>query len=68
MMPFNEMTQLERKANVHTILQQDNLTPWARQFWGNVFDTIAMDETKYNTRVEADRIMNEMNKDIRYKR
>jgi hypothetical protein len=68
MMPFDEMIQLGRKANVHAVLERDNLTPWARNFWGNVFDTIAMDERKYNTRAEADRIMKEMNKDVRYKR
>ena len=68
MMPFDEMIQLGRKANVHAVLERDNLTPWARNFWGNVFNTIAMDETKYNTRAEADRIMKEMNKDVRYKR
>ena len=44
MMPFDEMTQLGRKASVHAVLERDNLTPWARKFWGNVFDTIAMDE------------------------
>jgi hypothetical protein len=68
MMPFDEMIQLGRKANVHAVLERDNLTPWARKFWGNVFNTIAMDERKYNTRAEADRIMKEMNKDVRYKR
>ena len=68
MLPFDEITQLERKANVHAVLQQDNLSAWARNFWGNVFDTIAMDEAKYDARVEADRIMKEMNKDPRYKR
>mgnify|MGYP004171088013 FL=1 len=67
-MPFDEMTQLERRASVHAVLEQDNLTPWARNFWSNVFNTIAMDERKYNTRAEADRIMKEMNKDVRYKR
>ena len=67
-MPFDEMIQLGRKANVHAVLERDNLTPWARKFWGNVFNTIAMDERKYNTRAEADRIMKEMNKDVRYKR
>ena len=51
-MPFDEMIQLERKANVHAVLERDNLTPWARKFWGNVFNTIAMDE-RYNTRAEA---------------
>ena len=68
MIAFNEMKQLARKANVHAVLERDNLTPWARKFWGNVFNTIAMDERKYNTRAEADRIMKEMNKDVRYKR
>ena len=68
MLPFDAMRQLERKEHVHTVLQQDNLSAWARNFWGNVFDTIATDERKYNTRAEADRIMKEMNKDVRYKR
>ena len=49
--PFNEMTQLERRAKVLAILQQDNLSEWARGFWGQVFDTIAMDEGRYNARV-----------------
>ena len=68
MLPFDAMRQLERKEHVHTVLQQDNLSAWARNFWGNVFDTIAMDEAKYDARVESDRIINEMNKDPRYKR
>ena len=68
MMPFDEMIQLERRANVHAVLERDNLTPWARKYWSNVFNTIAMDEERYNIRIEADRIMNEMNKDPRYKR
>ena len=68
MIPFDEMKQLERKANVHAVLERDNLTPWARNFWGNVFNTIAMDEVRYNARIEGDRIMKEMNKDVRYKR
>ena len=49
--PFNLMTQLERRAQVLAILQQDNLSEWARGFWGHVFDTIAMDEGRYNARV-----------------
>ena len=49
--PFNLMTQLERKARVLAILQQDNLSEWARGYWGQVFDTIAMDEERYNARV-----------------
>jgi hypothetical protein len=50
MMPFNEMTQLERKATVARLLQQDNLTEWARNYWSLVFDTIAMNEQRYNAR------------------
>ncbi len=51
MMPFNEMTQLGRKATVGRLLQQDNLTEWARNYWSLVFDTIAMNEQRYNARV-----------------
>ena len=68
MLPFDEMIQLERRANVHAVLERDNLSAWARKFWSNVFNTIAMDEERYNIRIEADRIMKEMNKDPRYKR
>ena len=50
MMPFNEMTQLGRKATVGRLLQQDNLSEWARNYWSLVFDTIAMNEQRYNAR------------------
>jgi len=50
MMPFNEMTQLGRKATVERLLQQDNLSEWARNYWSLVFDTIAMNEQRYNAR------------------
>ena len=49
--PFNEMKQLSRKGAVLTVLQQDNLSEWARNYWGTVYDTIAMDEDRYNARV-----------------
>jgi hypothetical protein len=49
--PFSEEKQLERKANVLAILQRDNLSEWARNYWGTVLDTIAMSEERYNTRV-----------------
>ena len=49
--PFNEMKQLSRKGAVLTILQQDNLSEWARNYWGTVFDSITMDEGRYNSRV-----------------
>jgi len=49
--PFNEMKQLERKAKVLALLQRNDLSEWARNYWGTVFDTIAMTEERYNARV-----------------
>ena len=49
--PFNEMKQLERKAKVLALLQSNNLSAWARNYWGTVFDTIALNEDRYNARV-----------------
>ena len=49
--PFNEMKQLERKASVLRVLQQNDLSEWARNYWGTVYDTIAMTEERYNDRV-----------------
>jgi hypothetical protein len=49
--PFNEMKQLERKAKVLALLQRNDLSAWARNYWGTVFDTITLDEARYNNRV-----------------
>lgn len=49
--PFNETTQLERKAKVLALLQRNDLSEWARNYWGTVYDTIAMTEDRYNARV-----------------
>ena len=49
--PFNGMKQLERKAHVLAILQRNDLSAWARNYWGTVYDTIAMTEERYNARV-----------------
>jgi len=49
--PFSEMKQLERKASVLRVLKQNNLSEWARNYWGKVFDSITMDEGRYNSRV-----------------
>lgn len=49
--PFNEMTQLKRKARVLALLQRNDLSEWARNYWGTVYDTIAMTEDRYNARV-----------------
>lgn len=51
--PFNEMTQLERKARVGQLLQRDDLSEWARNYWSTVYDTLAMTEERYNARVVA---------------
>lgn len=51
--PFNEMRQLERRAAVLQLLQRNDLSEWARNYWGTVFDTIAMNEERYNARVVA---------------
>jgi len=49
--PFSELKQLERKASVLRILQQSDLSEWARNYWGRIYDTIAMNEDRYNARV-----------------
>jgi len=49
--PFDEMRQLERRAAVLRVLQQNDLSAWARNYWGTVFDTIAMNEERYNARI-----------------
>ena len=49
--PFSEMKQLERKASVLRVLKQNNLSEWARNYWGTVFDSITMDEGRYNSRI-----------------
>jgi hypothetical protein len=49
--PFNEIKQLERKATVFALLQRNDLSEWARNYWGNVYDRIAMSEEHYNARV-----------------
>jgi len=51
--PFNEMRQLERKARVLALLQRNDLSAWARNYWGTVYDTIAMTEDRYNARIVA---------------
>lgn len=49
--PYNEMTQLKRKAAVVRLLQRNDLSEWARNYWGTVCDTIANNENRYNARV-----------------
>jgi hypothetical protein len=49
--PFNEMRQLSRRGAVLQLLQKDDLSEWARNYWGRVYDTIALEEDRYNARV-----------------
>ena len=49
--PYNEMRQLSRRGAVQQLLQQQDLSDWARNYWQRVYDTIAMDEGRYNNRV-----------------
>ena len=49
--PFNEMRQLSRRGAVLQLLQKNNLSEWARNYWGTVYDTIEMDQERYNARV-----------------
>ena len=51
--PFNEMRQLERKATVLALLQRNDLSAWARNYWGVVYDRITFDEDRYNARIVA---------------
>lgn len=59
--PWNEEKQLERKANVLAILQRDDLSAWARNYWGIVFDTIATTEHRYVARRDGDILITKMN-------
>jgi hypothetical protein len=49
--PFNEMTQLKRRHSVLQLLKRTDLSEWSRNYWGTVYDTIAMTEGRYNARV-----------------
>jgi|CoawatStandDraft_6_1074263.scaffolds.fasta_scaffold50254_5 hypothetical protein len=67
--PYDEMTQLERKSNVFAILQQENLSKWALNYWGTVFETIATNKKQYDARIESAILLDEMSspEEMRYK-
>mgnify|MGYP003114610095 FL=1 len=67
--PYDEMTQLERKSNVFAILQQENLSKWALNYWGTVFETIATNKKQYDARIESAILLDEMSSpaEMRYK-
>lgn len=49
--PFSEERQLKRRASVLQLLQSDNLSEWAKDYWKLVYNRLAMDEGRYNARV-----------------
>ena len=51
--PFSEQKQLERLHRVGELLQRNDLTEWARNYWSGVYNSIAMTEERYNARVVA---------------
>lgn len=58
--PWSEERQLQRVDAVMRLLDQSNLSPWARQHWTNVLERIAMTEERYNARVVT--VFSEMRK------
>jgi len=51
--PYNEKRQLKRMGAVYRLLEQPNLSDWARNYWTTVFNTISRDEARYNARVKT---------------
>lgn len=49
--PWNEDRQLARREAVLRLLERDDLSEWARNYWSTVYDTISRDEARYNARV-----------------
>lgn len=49
--PYSEAKQLKRAENVYRLLQQPNLSPWAREYWSTVLKRLAKSEAQYNARV-----------------
>jgi hypothetical protein len=50
--PFNERRQMERAGVLARLLQQD-LSPWAREFWSRTLRELARNEETYNYRVKT---------------
>ena len=49
--PYSEKKQLERAESVKKLLEQKNMSEWARTFWTKVLRDLAFDEFTYNHRV-----------------
>ena len=49
--PYSEKKQLERAEAVKKLLEQENLSEWAKRFWTKVLRDLAFDEFTYNQRV-----------------
>jgi hypothetical protein len=51
--PYSELRQLERREQVLRLLEREDLSPWARNYWGTVLARLATSESRYNARVVA---------------
>lgn len=51
--PYSEQKQLERATAVAQLLQQPNLSTWARDYWSTVLKRLSRSEEQYNARVVA---------------
>lgn len=49
--PYSEQRQLERAEAVARMLQQPQLSEWARNYWSKVAVNLAQNEAQYNARV-----------------
>lgn len=50
--PWSEKKQLERAKQVVRLLQQPDLSEWARSYWSKVLAELATNEAQYNHRVK----------------
>lgn len=51
--PYSERRQLERAWAVARLLEQDDLSPWAKKYWSKVLKELATNEGIYNYRVKT---------------
>ena len=49
--PYNPKRQLERAERVARLLEQDDLSDWAENFWTGVLRNLSINEDQYNHRV-----------------
>ena len=49
--PYSEEKQIQRAAAVARLLEDPNLSEWARNYWTRVGAGLSMSEEQYNARV-----------------